>query len=350
MRIVNALGASLPPLSASGQAEGAALPEHNFVSEYMSGQMTITRSCPEAPSEPASETHESFSILPCNITVKTNEMTQGMIDGLSEEIEKHSPTLQRTALYAEERRVARLPAYLACHFVRFYWRRDVERKTKIMRKVRFPLELDTFELMTEDLKKKTRPAADKVREVEKARDDRRKVRARAKERKAQRDLELRTWNEAVDGPRPPEQPEQERMAGAADGDLLTPEEEKALRAKEHAEVLGSIDPTLAADTGANPTGIYELIGIITHKGPMADGGHYMSWVKRSAADRDVGVSTSLSNDKSEDLDKDKRKTDEWYHFNDDKVTIIPQDKIGQLDGGGEDSVAYILLYRTKTLN
>lgn len=351
VRILNALSSSLPPLTPSGQAEGSALPTHNFVSQFMSGQLTINRSCPEAPDEPASETHDSFSILPCNITAKTSEMTQGMVEGLSEKIEKYSPTLDRTAVYSEERRVARLPAYLTCHFVRFYWRRDVELKTKIMRKVRFPLELDTFDLMTTQLQKQTRPAADKVREVEKARDDRRKVRSRAKERKAQRDLELRTWNEAVDGPPPVEQAEPEKVAGAAEGDLLSPEEERSLRAKERQEVLASVDPTLAADTGSNPTGIYELIGIITHKGAMADGGHYMSWVKKSAADRDPAMSSlvSHSSQTDADLDQDKRKTDEWYQFNDDQVTIIPQEKIAQLDGGGQDSVAYILLYRSKTL-
>ena len=34
----------------------------------------------------------------------------------------------------------------------------------------------------------------------------------------------------------------------------------------------------------------------------------------------------------------------------DKVTIVPPEKIEMLYGGGEDSVAYILLYRAKSLS
>ena len=36
-------------------------------------------------------------------------------------------------------------------------------------------------------------------------------------------------------------------------------------------------------------------------------------------------------------------------FDDDKVTVVPREKIMSLDGGGEDSVAYILLYRSKVV-
>ena len=35
-----------------------------------------------------------------------------------------------------------------------------------------------------------------------------------------------------------------------------------------------------------------------------------------------------------------------YKFDDDKVSVVSHDKIVALDGGGEDSVAYILLYRS----
>lgn len=41
--------------------------------------------------------------------------------------------------------------------------------------------------------------------------------------------------------------------------------------------------------------------------------------------------------------------EDWQKFDDDKVSIVSKDKILQLDGGGEDSVAYILLYRSKNV-
>lgn len=71
---------------------------------------------------------------------------------------------------------------------------------------------------------------------------------------------------------------------------------------------------------------------MTHKGASADGGHYIGWVRKSAL---------------EELDESAPEGDkeEWYKFDDDKVTIVIREKISTLDGGGEDSTAYLLLYR-----
>lgn len=38
--------------------------------------------------------------------------------------------------------------------------------------------------------------------------------------------------------------------------------------------------------------------------------------------------------------------EEWHKFDDDKVSVVGRDKIGSLEGGGEDSAAYILVYRS----
>lgn len=39
--------------------------------------------------------------------------------------------------------------------------------------------------------------------------------------------------------------------------------------------------------------------------------------------------------------------EDWYKFDDEKVTVFPVEKLSTLDGGGEDSSAYVLLYRSK---
>ncbi len=39
--------------------------------------------------------------------------------------------------------------------------------------------------------------------------------------------------------------------------------------------------------------------------------------------------------------------EDWYKFDDDKVSVFPKDKLGTLDGGGEDSSAYVLVYRSR---
>jgi ubiquitin carboxyl-terminal hydrolase 14 len=92
--------------------------------------------------------------------------------------------------------------------------------------------------------------------------------------------------------------------------------------------------------------------MVTHKGASADSGHYIGFARA-----DVVNSGSEAN-----FDEDH---DQWIKFDDDKVRKrgkkvdvcvadpIPQvsmmtaDKVGQLDGGGEESAAYILLYRSK---
>jgi ubiquitin carboxyl-terminal hydrolase 14 len=79
--------------------------------------------------------------------------------------------------------------------------------------------------------------------------------------------------------------------------------------------------------------------MVTHKGPSAEAGHYIGWVRK-----DDGFVPSGE--------------EEWYKFDgkpthdasvadseDDKVSVVAADKIQAMDGGGEDSVAYILLYR-----
>ena len=41
--------------------------------------------------------------------------------------------------------------------------------------------------------------------------------------------------------------------------------------------------------------------------------------------------------------------EDWYKFDDEKVTDFPKEKLPSLEGGGEDSSAYVLVYRSKLL-
>ena len=288
----------------------ATTPSEPLVAQYLTGHMSIERRCKEAPNETPAQLDEPFQILQCTISSQTNDMESGILDSFSQKLEKHSEQLQRTAVYDETRRITRLSEYLFVHFVRFYWRRDINKKTKIMRKVKFPKELDASSLVTPELARRLSPVSAKIRAVEKERADRAKIRARAKERH----LEL----------------------GAVEGGALTDEQEREQRSKEAADIQATIDPDLSSDHGCNVSGLYDLVGIVTHKGAAADAGHYMSWVRKSAVDPP-----------SDSLDAPSQ---DWYKFDDDKVTIVPPEKIEMLYGGGEDSVAYILLYRAKSLS
>ncbi|GAC98710.1 ubiquitin C-terminal hydrolase [Pseudozyma hubeiensis SY62] len=358
VRIIQALQNSLHGLS----GEAAADASRKFVEQYLTGHMVIKRSTSEAPDEPASMSKDPFSILQCNISSTTNEMTSGILDSLNQQIEKTSSTLNRTAVYDEVSRIDRLPAYLATHFVRFYWRRDINKKTKIMRKVKFPFVLDALPFLTEELKEKVKGTNGMVKQVEKERDERAKIRRRAK---ARRVAEEKAKREAKDGDvemkesgGAEEKKEGEGSGAVEDPKLgvpLSEEEELAERAKERKQIQESVHPDLALDTGCNASALYELVGVVTHKGAAADAGHYISWVRKDLDEEtqhnievNAGEEQSQRGKGKEKLDKTEA-DEEWYKFDDDKVSVVGRDKIQALDGGGEDSVAYILLYRSKKL-
>jgi len=48
-------------------------------------------------------------------------------------------------------------------------------------------------------------------------------------------------------------------------------------------------------------------------------------------------------------DLDAEDDENWYKFDDEKVTEFPKEKLSTLEGGGEDSSAYVLVYRSKVL-
>lgn len=198
----------------------------------MAIQLTKKMSCPEAPEEPASFSAEKVLKLECNITINTNFLMSGIRDSLDQQVEKNSPTLNRTVPYNVESRMSRLPQYLAIHMVRFYWRRDIQKKAKIMRKVKYPLQLDVTDIMTEELREKVLPINTAVKNILKVRDDRAKIAKRGLGKKK-----------------------------AADEDEKT---EDQIRAEEHAEVEKLVKESgVEADVGSNPTAMYELCGEFT---------------------------------------------------------------------------------------
>jgi ubiquitin carboxyl-terminal hydrolase 14 len=64
--------------------------------------------------------------------------------------------------------------------VRFYWRRDIGKKTKIMRKVKFPFELDLLDLLDDEIKEKVTPVNSRLKEIQKDRQERAKIRKRSR--------------------------------------------------------------------------------------------------------------------------------------------------------------------------
>jgi len=71
------------------------------------------------------------------------------------------------------------------------------------------------------------------------------------------------------------------------------------------------------------TGLYEISGVVTHKGRSADSGHYVGWVRQEPG------------------------SDAWWCYNDDKVTAVTTAEIMRLRGGGDLDMAYLVFYRFK---
>ncbi|KAI1181071.1 ubiquitin carboxyl-terminal hydrolase-like protein [Nemania sp. FL0916] len=316
----------------------------SFIEKYMSGEFTSELVCDEAAAreggESAVTSKDTFLKLNCHIDGATNHLRDGIANGLAEGLEKRSEVLGRDAQYTKTSKISRLPKYLTVHFVRFFWKRETQKKAKIMRKVTFPHELDVVEFCDDKLKKALIPVRDKVREVRKEEED---VERARKRRKRNGDDDVPEASNSKKDTKKDDKKETKKEAGtSADGDVEMTETYKTdaeIDAERAAQVLAMkkelnalIDPDLAKDDGANQSGLYELRGVVTHQGASADSGHYTAYVKKTAP---VDAKTG----------KRKEEDGKWWWFNDDKVSEVTADKIDGLAGGGESHSALILLYR-----
>ncbi|KAI8627069.1 ubiquitin carboxyl-terminal hydrolase-like protein [Xylariaceae sp. FL1651] len=317
--------------------------DQSFIDKYMSGEFSSELVCDEAEAREAGEqsitSRDSFLKLNCHIDANTNHLRDGIVNGLKEQLEKRSEVLGRDATYTKTSKISRLPKYLTVHFVRFFWKRETQKKAKIMRKVTFPHELDVVEFCDDNLKKLLIPVRDKVREIRKEEEDVERARKRRKRNGGNDDDVPEVTNPKKDD----KKEKKEKKAGtSADGDVEMTETYKTdaeIDAERDATLLAMkkelnslIDPNLAKDDGANQSGLYELRGVVTHQGASADSGHYTAYVKKTAP---VDPKTG----------KRKEEDGKWWWFNDDKVSEVTADKIEGLAGGGESHSALILLYK-----
>lgn len=342
-QIVNQLRTKLT--ISDGTGETAA--QTSFVDKYFAGQFESALECDDPAAkevgEKPSNSSDVFFKLDCHIGKDTNHLQDGILAGLEEKIEKESPTLGRNALYTKRSRIARLPKYLTVHFVRFFWKRETQKKAKIMRKVTFPAELDIVEFCTETLQKQIIPVRDKVREIRKDEIDIERSRKRQKLNN-KREEEQKKEEEETGGKKEPMQKKKEAQeaqeskgkANDKDGDTSMEEtfktdaeyEAEKLEAIEAAkkELYELIQQHGSGDSGTNQSGLYELRGVITHQGASADSGHYTAYVKKQARQD----SAQAGSKRREEEDDGK-----WWWFNDDKVTEVEAEKIETLSGGGK---------------
>uniref|UniRef100_A0A7N0RGX2 Ubiquitin carboxyl-terminal hydrolase n=1 Tax=Kalanchoe fedtschenkoi TaxID=63787 RepID=A0A7N0RGX2_KALFE len=191
--------------------------------------------CQESGEE--SSEAESVYSLKCHISQEVNHLHEGLKHGLKSEYEKNSPSLGRSAIYLKESRINGLPRYLTIQFVRFFWKRESNQKAKILRKVDYPLELDIYDLCSDELRQK------------------------------------------LDGPRKILREAEARKAGLKKNKISDSKEKDA----EMTDATGSSagDTSMTSSTEETElTGVYDLVAVLTHKGRSADSGHYVAWVKQ----------------------------------------------------------------------
>ncbi|UNI22419.1 Ubiquitinyl hydrolase 1 [Purpureocillium takamizusanense] len=335
--------------------DAADTPNQSFVDKYMSGEFTSLMECDEEEArnggERAVESKDPFYKLNCHIDGSTNHLRDGILAALSAKMEKKSEVLGRDAMYTKTSKISRSPKYLTVHFVRFFWKRETQKKAKIMRKVTFPQELDIVEFCSDDLKRALIPVRDKVREIRKDEEDIERARKRRKKNHEQ-DLDDIPGGAGLPSEKEKREKEEKGKKKAeankkggeksADADTAMGETYKTdaeIDAERDAALLAAkkelnavIDPELRKDDGANQSGLYELRGVVTHQGASADSGHYTAYVKKSAQ---VDPKTG----------KKGEEDGKWWWFNDDKVSEVTVDKVEALAGGGESHSALILLYR-----
>ncbi|CAB4254526.1 similar to Saccharomyces cerevisiae YFR010W UBP6 Ubiquitin-specific protease situated in the base subcomplex of the 26S proteasome, releases free ubiquitin from branched polyubiquitin chains [Maudiozyma barnettii] len=245
---------------------------------------------------------ESDIKLQCHISGTTNFLKAGLIDSLNEKIEKRSETTGVNSVYTVHKEIIRLPKLLMVQYVRFFWKRSTGKKSKILRKVVFPFQMDVTDMLESTYQKEKIEVREKLREVEKEKTEK------------ERELKKRklSGNNSEDN--------------VASDVVMTPREEfetkKALEESQTEfwkdEYKKKFPDNLTQ--GENPSSVYNLIGIITHQGANSESGHYQAFMK------------------------DEKDDNIWYKFNDDKVSIIEKEKIEMLAGGGESDSALILLY------
>ena len=176
--------------------------------------------------------------------------------------------------------------------MRFDWRKDTNKKAKILRKVTFPQELDTVEFCADDLKKMLVPICDKIRDIRKEEDDNERARKRQKRMKdgeentPDKERVLKGKEAATEKSLSSKNQKSSDVAASSSGaDTDMPDIEYKTDAQIEAEraasilaakkeLLGLVNEKLSEDSGANQTGLYELRGVITHQGISADSGHY----------------------------------------------------------------------------
>lgn len=211
-------------------------PSKSVVDTFFGLEFDTETKCVESDAEPVSKSKEHFLQYNCYIDKEVKYLFSGLKNRLQESMSKRSEVLDRDAEYIKTLKVARLPGYLTVQMVRFQFKQKDAINAKILKDVKFPMMLDTFDLCSPELQEKLVPMRNKFKEYEDA---------------------------IVD-----------QSVKAKGG------REAALKKAHEEDEQKEMEPYwFADDFGSNNSGYYELQAVLTHKGRSSNSGHYVAWVK-----------------------------------------------------------------------
>ncbi|XP_072942566.1 ubiquitin carboxyl-terminal hydrolase 14 [Epargyreus clarus] len=205
----------------------------SLIEQYFGGTLDVELVCSEAD-EPPTRTSETFLQLSCFISQDVKYLQSGLRSKMAEQITKMSETLGRDAVYTKTSKISRLPAYLTVQFVRFYYKEKESINAKILKDVKFPLELDVYELCSPELQERLTPMRTKFKELE--------------------DASIETSGNSKN---------------KNHGDSKKDSRRKTI-----------VPYWFENDVGSNNSGYYRLQAVLTHRGRSSSSGHYVAWVAR----------------------------------------------------------------------
>ncbi|OAF69556.1 hypothetical protein A3Q56_02661 [Intoshia linei] len=209
--------------------------------DYFRGEIISTCKAIDHKDEPVETTKEEFLQLSCFINKDVRYIGSGLSLSMNETVTKMSKTLNKNIEYKKEGKINRAPGYLVINMMRFYFKENANKKSvnaKILKDVKFSMNLDIYDMCTSDLQKKF----DKRREINLENDREFDMAKKLKRGKEKTNM---------------------------DGTVSRQKLDQSSLFQSH---------WIEGDCGSNDSGMYELIAVLTHKGRTSNSGHYVGWV------------------------------------------------------------------------
>ena len=269
---------------------------NSSIDSMFSFGMETSLKCLDSEAEPISTISEELKSLTCHMGTQVepvNHLHEGIQLSLKEVIEKKALCLERSAKFEKRSGMKSLPPYLMVQLARFQWKAKSDSagtqatKTKIIRKVAFQKTLDVYDFCSDSVKS----------HLDIGRERRRRL--------------------------------VEDSGGSPVEEFQIADQDSTSEELFHSQRL--------------PTGVYELVAIVSHQGRTSDGGHYMAWTKRVRRPSEGPPPSKKTNGS-----KDSPDSEIWLKFDDETVSETSWTAMtetgGMLGGLADSQMAYLLFY------